>query len=189
MIRSFTDMTAQFSSQTKGRAVLILLIVMFAIPAIAAKIILTQNWYQAGVTNKGELIEPKLTYQMLSIDTPSDKAWHFGYVLPQECGDLCQSQMHLLLQSYTALGKYQKRVKPVLFVTTKNANLIESDAFLIISVEDNFLQQIPESNLVIVDPLGQLVMTFSSVQKGELIDQSKRVLSDFRKLLKLSRVG
>lgn len=176
-------------SQFRGRLGLILLVLIFALPAIAAKIILTQNWYQSGVTNKGELIEPKLTYQMLSMNNTTQHNWHFGYVVPSLCNDICQTQIRLLLKSHTALGKYQSRVTPVLFVTKQSASVVDTAGFLTMEVDDEFVNRIPESTLLIVDPLGQFVMAFSEVPETELVAQSKNVLSDLRKLLKLSRVG
>ncbi|ENV6056109.1 cytochrome oxidase biogenesis cluster protein, partial [Vibrio parahaemolyticus] len=49
------------SQVTKGRFVLIALICLFALPAIVAKLILAQGWYETGVTNRGKLIEPYTT--------------------------------------------------------------------------------------------------------------------------------
>lgn len=46
------------SAVTRGRIVLLSLIVLFALPAIIAKVVLSQGWYETGVTNRGELVEP-----------------------------------------------------------------------------------------------------------------------------------
>ena len=57
-------------------------------------------------------------------------------------------------------------------------------------VNDAFHNLISDFELVIVDPLGQLVMRCSMVEReGDLVNQSKDILTDLRKLLKLSRVG
>ncbi len=181
------------NSRTKGRIVLVSLILMFMIPAIAAKLILTQHWYQSGVTNKGVLIEPRLTYSMLKIEMPVSKIWHMGIVVPAECGELCKQQVYLLNQSYIALGKYQPRVKAVLYVT-ENSDLNSlsslSDLFTTIKVTENFMDYVDSSEYLLVDPLGQLVMKYPRQSlENELFKQHKELLTDFRKLLKLSRVG
>jgi|ASRK01.1.fsa_nt_gi hypothetical protein len=181
------------NSRTKGRIVLVSLILMFMIPAIAAKLILTQHWYQSGVTNKGVLIEPRLTYSMLKIEIPVSKIWHMGIVVPAECDELCKQQVYLLNQSYIALGKYQPRVKAVLYVT-ENSDLNSlsslSDLFTTIKVTENFMDYVDSSEYLLVDPLGQLVMKYPRQSlENELFKQHKELLTDFRKLLKLSRVG
>lgn len=179
----------QLSDQSRGRLLLISLVLLFAIPAIAAKLILTQNWYQPGVTNRGELIEPKLTYSMLGIELQGEKSWHLGYLVPQQCDSLCREQLHLLMQSYLALGKYQPRVTPVLYVADNKLSQDLSRGFTAIEVNPDFADYFEQADIVLVDPLGQMVMRFPAVSQQELIKQSKDILFDFRKLLKLSRVG
>lgn len=181
------------NSRTKGRIVLVSLILIFMIPAIAAKLILTQHWYQSGVTNKGVLIEPRLTYSMLKVEMPASKTWHMGIVIPSVCGDLCKQQVYLLNQSYIALGKYQPRVEAVLYVTEKsdlNSLSSLSSSFTTIQVTDSFIDYVNSSEYLLVDPLGQLVMKYPRLSlENELFKQHKELLTDFRKLLKLSRVG
>lgn len=181
--------------QSKGRWMLIGLFFIFALPAIMAKTILSQHWYQSGVTNKGQLIEPRLTYADLNIQLPAiindvDPSWHLGYVLPSDCQQHCQQQLHLLKQSHTALGKYQPRVLPTVFVASNSDTSVALDGFTSIVINDAFLQQVSSMEYLITDPLGQLVMKYPATHSAtELVAQNKGLLSDLRKLLKLSRVG
>lgn len=183
----------RISNQQKGRIILVSIVLMFVIPAIAAKVILSQHWYQSGVTNKGVLIEPRTTYSMLGMEQPSQAIWHFGYVIPSNCGQNCQQQIHLLNQSYTALGKYKSRVNPVLYITHQSDRKVLttlSTSFTKIEVTEGFSNTISPSAYLLVDPLGQLVMQYPQVAVEEaLYQQHKELLTDFRKLLKLSRVG
>lgn len=180
-------------NRTKGRVILVAIILLFLIPAIAAKLILSQHWYQSGVTNKGVLIEPRRTYPMLDVPMPTNATWHMGMVIPEQCNELCKQQVYLLNQSYTALGKYQSRVEPVLYISDKSdiselSNM--GDAFTTVKVTDNFVRYVQSSEYVLVDPLGQLVMKYpSQSSESALFQQHKELLADFRKLLKLSRVG
>lgn len=177
-------------SPTKGRMMLIGLVVVFALPAIIAKVVLSQNWYESGVTNYGELVEGQVNMSSLGIEV-ENQGWLLGYVVPETCSDLCQKQLHILSQSHIALGKYKERVSPTLLVTNQSDQswlLEQKDSSVQLMAEE--IAPLQEATIVIVDPLGQLVMQYPSVKdESELVAQSKGMLSDLRKLLKLSRVG
>lgn len=175
----------------RGRIILVGLVVMFALPAIIAKTFLSQNWYQSGVTNKGTLIEPAVSFSGLGIVNPFQQSqWQLGYVIPKQCDDFCQRQLFLLGQSHIALGKYQGRVAPVVFTTPDSDRSQLVEGWNVVEVNDQFIQVAQEFDYIIVDPIGQLVMRYPKVlSQDELVSQSKDVLADLRKLLKLSRVG
>ncbi len=179
------------SNVTKGRLVLISLVCLFALPAIIAKLILTQGWYQSGATNRGKLIEPYTTLEQLGQVSPQAvHGWQLVYVVPNQCEAQCQQQLYLLKQSHIALGKYQERVVPILWTseTSKTSDLAE------IPIEKMIMnaavkQKVVQGQMIIVDPLGQLVMSYTPQPDEDLVKLSKDMLADLRKLLKLSRVG
>lgn len=175
----------------RGRIILVGLVLLFSLPAVIAKTVLSQHWYQSGVTNKGELIEPVTHFSSLGLDNPYEhKQWQLGYVVPAQCDEFCQQQIFLLGQSHVALGKYQTRVAPVLLVTEGSDVSVLEQSYSTLVVNEQFDELVDQSEYVIVDPLGQLVMRYPKVeQQTELVAQSKGLLSDLRKLLKLSRVG
>ncbi|MDA0130101.1 hypothetical protein OH458_18670 [Vibrio sp. MarTm2] len=176
----------------RGRIIFLTLVLMFALPAILAKTVLTNHWYQSGVTNRGVLIEPSVSYQTLGIDNPyAGSQWQLAYVMPSRCEAFCQQQLYLLGQSHTALGKYQDRVSPVLLVRSDNEVMPKvAEQFSVVNVSGNLNHLVSGFEVVIVDPLGQLVMRYPKVKaESDLVQQSKDVLADLRKLLKLSRVG
>ncbi len=179
------------SSQTKGRVILVAIVLMFAFPAVIAKTVLSNHWYQSGVTNKGILVEPRVTLNSLGIDTSAQsKLWRVGYVVPDKCDQLCQQHIHMLMQSHTALGKEQGRVAPVLLVNdTSDITTLAQQDVEIMPINQAFISVIESSEIVILDPLGQLVMHYPKSDASQLVVQSKSVLADLRKLLKLSRVG
>lgn len=180
------------NSVLRGRIIFIALVMMFALPAILAKTILINDWYQSGVTNRGVLVEPTVSYQSLGVNNPyQGEQWQLAYMIPEKCDDFCQQQIYLLGQSHLALGKYQQRVSPVLIVSKGKYSPVEqAQTFDTILVEDEFAPVLSEFEFVIVDPLGQLVMRYPKVEsQDQLVSQSKDVLADLRKLLKLSRVG
>ncbi|WP_375750472.1 hypothetical protein [Vibrio sp. HN007] len=179
-------------NRNKGRLILVNLVLLFALPAIIAKVILVQNWYQSGVTNKGELIEPRLTYSDLSISVSSsiEQSWHLGFVIPAKCDRFCERQLHILKQSHVALGKYQPRVSPVVYVTQYSDPSVNTSGLNSIVVNAEFSDLIASSEYLVTDPLGQLVMKYPKVTDEQTLQaQSKDLLFDLRKLLKLSRVG
>lgn len=173
---------------TKGRIVLVSLICLFALPAIIAKVVLSQGWYETGVTNRGELVDPYITLEQLGQPSPlEEKGWQLAYVLPSECKEQCQQQIHLMQQSHIALGKYQERVVPVIW-TSEEANDVDH-SIVVMQMNDALSSRVKAGQVLIVDPLGQLVMSYTPEANEDLVRLSKDVLADLRKLLKLSRVG
>ncbi|MFA0014422.1 hypothetical protein [Vibrio lentus] len=179
--------------RSKGRLMLIGLILIFALPAIIAKTVLDQHWYTAGVTNSGELVEPRVTLQDFGITLPvAEEGWLVGYIAPTECESLCEQQLHYLNQSYLALGKNKERVTAVVFVAegVSLKGTINKPDLEFLAGGDQLRGEFAPASIVIIDPLGQLVMEYKSVSEpSQLVSQSKGMIHDLRKLLKLSRVG
>ena len=69
------------SPKKKNTKVLLMLAAVFLIPVIAAKIVLSMNWYEGAVTNKGELLPESLSYQSLSMENPHPDKWQLVYSL------------------------------------------------------------------------------------------------------------
>ncbi|MFH4527850.1 cytochrome oxidase biogenesis cluster protein [Vibrio diabolicus] len=176
------------SKVTKGRLMLIALVCTFALPAVIAKVILTQGWYQSGVTNRGVLVEPYTTLELLGQESPlKEHGWQLAYVLPNECTEQCRQQLYLLQQSHVALGKYQERVVPVLWQTELSGTVDVSITTM--QMNQSVTAKVKPGQILIVDPLGQLVMSYSPKPNEDLVSFNKGMLADLRKLLKLSRVG
>ncbi|MGR5208371.1 MULTISPECIES: cytochrome oxidase biogenesis cluster protein [Vibrio] len=176
------------SAVTKGRIVLISLVCLFAFPAVMAKLVLSQGWYKTGVTNRGQLIEPYTTLGQLGQASPLvERGWQLAYVLPAECREQCQQQLHLMQQSHIALGKYQERVVPVIWTSQRSGSV--GGTMAVMQMNDALSAKVHQGQVLIVDPLGQLVMSYTSQPNEDLVALSKDMLADLRKLLKLSRVG
>ncbi|WP_104040384.1 cytochrome oxidase biogenesis cluster protein [Vibrio hyugaensis] len=173
---------------TRGRVVLISLVCLFALPAVIAKLVLSQGWYESGVTNRGKLVEPYTSLTQLGQSSPlTEKGWQLAYVLPSACEAQCQQQLHLMQQSHIALGKYQERVVPVVW-TIGDATPF-NDSMLVMQINESLAKTVEAGQVLIVDPLGQLVMSYTPSENEDLAQLSKDMLADLRKLLKLSRVG
>ncbi|MCL9773688.1 hypothetical protein [Vibrio methylphosphonaticus] len=177
-------------AQWKGRLTLLVLILFFTLPFIFAKTILSNHWYQSGVTNHGVLVEPRMTFEDLGLNNPLQRdTWQLGYVLPSVCQVECQNRLYVLGQTYIALGRHQERVTPVVYVLPGQTLPELPDSVMLIEVNPQFVSVVPEEGYVIVDTLGQLVMSFEASNAENEASHSKGLLTDFRKLLKLSRVG
>jgi hypothetical protein len=134
------------------------------------------------------LVEPYITLEQLGQPSPLDeKGWQLAYVLPPDCQKKCQQQIHLMQQSHIALGKYQERVVPVIW-TSEEANDVDQ-SIVVMQMNDALSSRVKAGQMLIVDPLGQLVMSYTPEANEDLVRLSKDVLADLRKLLKLSRVG
>mgnify|MGYP001233975857 FL=1 len=178
--------------RSRGRLVLIGLILVFALPAIIAKTVLEQNWYTSGVTNTGELVEPRVTLQDFGLTAPNEEEWLVGYIAPTDCDSLCEQQLHYLNQSYLALGRNKERVTAVVFVSEGNTlpGAFNKPDLSFLSGGEQLSTKFAPASIVIIDPLGQLVMEYKSVSEpSQLVGQSQGMIHDLRKLLKLSRVG
>ncbi|MCG9789196.1 hypothetical protein L1D61_18650 [Vibrio mediterranei] len=174
----------------RGRLTLLALILFFALPFIVAKAILSNHWYESGATNHGQLLEPRATFESLGMVNPlQGESWQLGFMLPATCDDACLNRLYIMGQTYLALGKYKERVTPVVYVQTGQVLPELPDSVTVLTVNDAFSALVPSQGYVITDTLGQVVMFFEPTTKEQQIAHSKGLLSDLRKLLKLSRVG
>lgn len=185
-----SDATPTASSVRRGRLTLLALIVFFALPFIIAKAILSNHWYESGVTNHGTLVEPRVTFESLDLVNPlQTKSWQLGFMLPADCNDACINRLYIMGQTYLALGKYKERVTPVVYVLPDQLLPKLPESLSVVTVNAAFVGVVPKQGYLITDTLGQLVMYFSPTSEDQQVAHSKGLLSDLRKLLKLSRVG
>ncbi|MCE9679735.1 hypothetical protein LZP69_11230 [Shewanella sp. AS1] len=179
------------SPKKTSRKTLLILLLAFLLPVIAAKLVLSLHLYQGGATNQGELLPPEFSYQSLAMANPHPESWQILYLLPTQCDRPCQDRLYILQQSHIALGKDQDRVTTiVLLQNDSDAKALEGFHFETASSTPELSQLLNEQQLVVVDPLGALVMRYQQVaDKEQQIMQGKAMVNDLRKLLKLSRVG
>ncbi|MGF1762369.1 hypothetical protein [Aliivibrio kagoshimensis] len=175
----------------KSKKALFVLITLFALPVVAAKVILSFNLYQGGVTNQGDLLEPTVNYRELAMQNPQPKEWQLIYLLPAVCSTECQSRLYVLNQSHIALGKDQYRVHPIIMVKAdSDIQALKPYTFATTSSTTELDDFMKDQQIVVVDPLGNLVMSYQQVigEKAQF-KQGKALVVDVRKLLKLSRIG
>ncbi len=182
-------------SKTSKRA-LIGIFAVFSLPVILAKVALDQHWFNPGVTNKGELLSPKLDLQQWVQDI--DHKWQLIYVLPAQCSQRCENALRSIHQVWLALGRETDRAQPLVLVSAQSdvvklAELRQDNVYQVrtfSTAATASLTPSEEQNIFIADTQGQVILRYptqSDVEKAVLA--SRDILADMRKLLKLSRIG
>lgn len=160
-------------------------------------------WRPAGSTNKGDLIHPARPLPPFELTTTAGTKldleglhgkWNVIFIGDGQCDARCREALVLMRQTRLALGDDLARVQRLFLVTGNCCDeaylKAEHDGLVAASVDDAngqaLLATFPDSaqgRIYIVDPLGNLMMSYSSAapQKG--------LLEDLKKLLKLSHIG
>lgn len=179
------------SPKKSGARPLILLFVVFILPVAAAKLVLSMDLYQGGATNKGELLTQDISYTSLEMANPKPKEWQLLYLLPSQCNQQCEDHLYILQQSHIALGREKDRVTTLILLDKhSDISALENHSFETVNASKAMVGMLINQQMIIVDPLGNLVMRYPAVSGlDEQILQGKSLVSDLRKMLKLSRVG
>jgi cytochrome oxidase Cu insertion factor (SCO1/SenC/PrrC family) len=118
--------------------------------------------------------------------------WSLIYARITPCGGHCASDLARLTEVYLALGRDGARVQRVLLVADESFRMTgdptllvgyldaERDAELVSAFGSDLLEQ---GRIFVVDPLGNLVMSYPPAP-----DQA-RLLEDLERLLDVSRIG
>ncbi|WP_206482978.1 hypothetical protein [Thalassotalea sp. G2M2-11] len=183
------------SQLTKSRRNLLLVLGVFILPVILAKLALEQHWFKYGVTNHGTLVEQEITLDKLGlVNEKFNGQWLMLYRVPDNCQQFCQQLTLTINNTYTLLGKELPRVSPVALNGADNQSLVQ-DSFrhhkwLFNKLPDTAKSFINNGQLLIVDPLGNVVMSYKEpTSENDLNSYSKAIIADMKKLLKYSRIG
>jgi cytochrome oxidase Cu insertion factor (SCO1/SenC/PrrC family) len=188
-------------SRRRGRQVLLLVAALFMLPiAIAFALYYGRLWRPSGSVSKGELLAPH-PLDATGLRNPDGSAaslevltgkWTLVYIGDGACDDSCRAALVLGRQTRLALNNEMVRVQRV-FLATGNCcasgyfsreqpGLIALDA----SAAPGLLAQFPayrSNSLYVVDPHGNLMM------RHDATHTSNDLLTDLKKLLKLSHIG
>ena len=174
-----------------------MLVAVFVIPFLLAVLALKVDWFNKGVTNRGELLTPPVELpDLLRGETP---IWRIFYVMPDVCEEKCENAIYSLNQIWEASGREKERVIATVVQTTssdtaKMSEIAAQPQFSILTAETKTLSEAfatqSQEALFISDTLGNVILRYplSEVQQ-EAIMNSRDVLTDLKKLLKLSRIG
>ena len=191
-------------SRARGRRTLLIVAAIFLLPVAAAfTLYYGKLWRPANSSSKGELIEPARPLTVAGLrhadGSPADASvlagkWTLIYIGDGRCDEACRTALVFGRQSRLALNNEMTRVQRVFLAT---GNCCDSDYFAreqagLIALDASapeaaaLLAQFPgerEHTLFIVDPLGNLMM------RHDASLTTKGLLSDLKKLLKLSHIG
>ena len=191
-------------SRARGRRTLLIVAAVFLVPvAVAFTLYYGKLWRPANSSSKGELIEPARPLTVAGLrhadGTPADASvlagkWTLLYIGDGRCDEGCRTALVFGRQSRLALNNEMTRVQRVFlatgnccdadYFTREQAGLIALDASAPEAAA--LLAQFPgerEHTLFIIDPLGNLMM------RHDASHTTKDLLSDLKKLLKLSHIG
>lgn len=181
----------------KNKTALLLLVVVFVLPVILAKLALDNGWFTKASTNKGELLQPVLDFTPISGEQ-FDK-WRLTYVLPANCTQQCENALYSIQQVWAALGKKADRAKPLVVVTEQSDQgkyqvLQQRAQLALLTTRQQNVNQVFQAHaangIFLVDTQNNVVLRYQiPLEKQQAVMQSREVLSDLRKLLKLSRIG
>jgi hypothetical protein len=188
-------MTTQTESRSK-RTFLIFLAV-FILPVILAKFALDNQWFNQAATNKGDLLQPAL--DMSSLDEAAAHKWKLIYVLPEQCQQDCENALYSVAQVHSALGKHSDRAEVVVIShegsDPAQLNKLKTEQKVrILSSNQQTISQIfssvDTSGIFIADTLDNVILRYPlHLDPQVAVLDSRNILADLRKVLKLSRIG
>ena len=189
----------------RGRRQLLIVAALFLVPLAAAfALYYGKLWRPAHSSSKGELIDPPRTLLVQGLrhadGTPAGDAvftgkWTLVYVGDGACDATCRTALVYGRQTRIALNNEMTRVQRV-FLATGNccaANYFAAEQPGLLALDASspeaatLLAQFPSgrtATLFIVDPLGNLMMRHDANMVT-----NKALLTDLKKLLKLSHIG
>jgi hypothetical protein len=192
-------------ARPRGQRNVLLVASIFFVPVIVVFALYYGGlWSPSGTSAKGELIHPARPLEVAGLRLPDGKPagieafqgkWSLIYIGDGACDEACRTALTYGRQTRLAAGKDMDRVQR-LFITTANCcnqeylgreqqGLVLLDAS---SPEaQKLLAQFPgdrAKSLFVVDPLGNLMMRHDATQVI-----NKDLLTDLKKLLKLSHIG
>lgn len=141
------------------------------------------GWVKGDDTvNQGVLIQPPIDISALALEK-DDRRWWLVTSSLEGCSVACEEQLFWVQQVHIALGKESPRVRRHL-LTDQAVTLVDEYPGLVQSVGNPAaLNQAEPVQLFIIDPLGNVVMTFNADHRYE------QVLKDMKTLLKRSSIG
>ncbi len=189
-----------------------ILIAVFFGPIIVAMSLYSTHAFVPETLNHGQLIDPPLTLADLQLTNLQHKpvteeqlphTWRLLYINHGHCNKLCQDNLYKMRQIRKALGKNMDRISRIMIEPTsaKQAKTISQiiekkyQGTLLLEAEQHHIQtfindspyatknNLDHGALYIVDPLGNVILSYSASAKPKAIYQ------DLKRLLTASQIG
>jgi cytochrome oxidase Cu insertion factor (SCO1/SenC/PrrC family) len=198
--------------QRRGRRQLLLLAALFFVPLAVAFWLYYggSGWRPVGGTNKGDLVDPAVPLPQVALARPDGSTtaadflrgkWTVAYLGDGACDERCRKALYLSRQTRIALNKDMDRVQRVFlanspdidarFFATEHPDLqlalvgADEGSQLLLAAFPALDGIAPAAagRLYLIDPLGNLVLSYAAAAPD------KALLTDIKKLLKLSHIG
>ena len=120
------------TASRRNRGVLVLLMLLFVLPVVAATLLYLTGWRPVSSGNHGELIQPARQIEDLSLQTLDGRAarfselrgkWTMAYFGASSCPEACMKTLYHMRQVHTAQGKESGRVERVWILADTNGLL------------------------------------------------------------------
>jgi cytochrome oxidase Cu insertion factor (SCO1/SenC/PrrC family) len=182
-----------------------LLAAIFFLPLVASfYMYYGGTWRPAASTAHGELYQPARPLPKADLRDAGgefapanvlNEKWSLVYVGGGACDEACRSALYFMRQTRLSLNNEMTRVSRIFLATSQccDKEFLEREHAGLITLDASgpeaadlvaaFPAQDREASLYIVDPLGNLVMRYDTR------DTPKGLLTDLKKLLKLSHIG
>ncbi|GGD77186.1 hypothetical protein [Lacimicrobium alkaliphilum] len=178
-----------------SKKTLMLVLLAFIVPVILAKLALEFDWFNKGATNHGELLNP--VRDLSGID--SQAKWRILYRLPEHCDATCDNALYSISQVWKALGRKQDRAEAVVVATVQGAESQRNElagypTIRLVTTSAEKIEQVFEGHagdgIFLVDTLNNVILHYPvASEREQAVLDSRDILSDLLKLLKLSRIG
>jgi len=176
---------------------LVLLLLLFVLPVVVAKLVLDNHWYQGGAINRGQLLDEPVVTDWLGMRGK----WQLVYLLPESCDARCQGALFNLRQVPQAMGAEQERIISLVLVSGQgdtglpSAEQVQAGGSTVLAAPDPVLAQIRALEfgaqaIYISDPQGNVMLAYPLVEgQTQVLAQGKDMLRDLKRLLKVSKIG
>ena len=177
-------------SNPASKKTLIIMVAVFVLPVILAKLALENDWFNQGATNKGALLQPTIDVSSLL-----DPKWRLLYVLPENCDAICENALFSINQVWLALGKESDRAEALVLFNEQSdvaalEQLSEYANVHTLSVSRAPITNLEQKSVYIVDTLNNAMLYYQiDGDRNKAVMESRSMLADIKKLLKLSRIG
>lgn len=189
----------------KHRIKFLALILVFLSPFVAGWLAFYVFEVRPGTNHYGTLVEPARPLSFLEINTADGqpladdfwKKWTFVLIDNYDCQQLCRENLYYLRQMRIALGRDTDRVQNVIILANSVSSGLSSylqdypDLTVVHEASSPLIDMFKltgiaageKPGLYLIDPAGNLMMTYPAENKP------KSILSDIRRLLKVSQIG
>ena len=199
------------TTENSNRKKLVIIFAWFLIPLVAAFTwykFLPENYRPTSTTNNGDILEGIFALEPFSQQTVDgkkysnvdvEKVWTLVHMIQSDCDEACSQSLYNTRQMRISMGKDIKRLKRIAIVSAlvdspSNKKmwashpdlrvLIATDKGVAAQIKSKITEvEIEQNSLFLIDPLGNVMMHFSSKLGPKLMKK------DIRKLFKLSHIG